>query len=91
MREGDEYKLKDGNYTVKKDGNGNVEIENGQRQVKIDKNTGERKVKKDRNITDKVKKYCTNKKVRQPTDFFLTDPDHFRRPWFGFFFFWGLF
>lgn len=54
--EGDEYKMKDGDYTIKKEGNGDVKIENGRTQVKVDGKTGERKVKKDRNITDKVKK-----------------------------------
>lgn len=55
-REGDESKVKNGNYTVKREGDGDVKIENGNTQVKIDGKTGERKVKKDRNITDKVKK-----------------------------------
>lgn len=54
--EGDEYKKKNGNVTVKREGNGDVKIENGNTQVKIDGKTGERKVKKDKNITDKVKK-----------------------------------
>lgn len=54
--EGDEYKRKDGNYTIKREGDGDVKIENGRTQTKIDGKTGERKVKKDRNITDKVKK-----------------------------------
>jgi hypothetical protein len=51
----DEYKAKDRNYTVKK-GDGDVKIESGNTQVKIDGKTGERKVKKDKNITGKVKK-----------------------------------
>jgi hypothetical protein len=55
-REGDEYKAKNGNYTVKTEGDGDVKIENGKTQTKIDGKTGERKVKKDRNVTDKVKK-----------------------------------
>ena len=54
--EGDEYKNKNGNYTVKEEGDGDVKIEKGNTQVKIDGKTGERKVKKDKNITDKVKK-----------------------------------
>jgi hypothetical protein len=54
--EGDEFKLKDGSYTVKQKDNGDVKIENGKTQVKIDGKTGERKVKKDKNITDKIKK-----------------------------------
>jgi hypothetical protein len=54
--EGDEYKRKKGNYTVKREGDGDVKIENGNTQVKINGKTGERKVKKDKNITDKVKK-----------------------------------
>ncbi len=54
--EGDKFKMKDGNYTVKKDADGDVKIENGRTQVKIDGKTGERKVKKDKNITEKVKK-----------------------------------
>jgi hypothetical protein len=54
--EGDEYKSKNGNYTIKTEGDGDVKIENGKTQTKIDGKTGERKVKKDRNLTDKVKK-----------------------------------
>ncbi|HWI91804.1 MAG TPA: hypothetical protein VNT20_11055 [Flavisolibacter sp.] len=54
--EGDEYKRKKGNYTVKREGDGDVKIENGNTQVKINGKTGERKMKKDKNITDKVKK-----------------------------------
>jgi hypothetical protein len=54
-REDDEYKTKDGNYTIKKEGSGDVKMENGKTQIKIDGKTGERKVKKDKNITDKVK------------------------------------
>ena len=54
MERGD-LKAKDGNYTIKRDKDGDVKIENGRRQVKIDGKTGKRKVKKDRNITDKVK------------------------------------
>lgn len=54
--EGDELKAKDENYSVKREGDGDVKIENGNTQVKIDGKTGERKVKKDKNITDKVKK-----------------------------------
>jgi hypothetical protein len=53
--EGDEYKSKNGSRTVKEE-DGDMKIENGKTQVKIDGKTGERKVKKDRNITDKVKK-----------------------------------
>jgi hypothetical protein len=53
---GDEYKKKKGNYSIKKEGDGDVKIENGNTQVKIDGKTGERKVKKDKNITDRVKK-----------------------------------
>jgi hypothetical protein len=53
--EGDEYKAKNGNRTVKEE-DGDVKIENGNTQVKIDGKTGERKVKEDKNITDKVKK-----------------------------------
>jgi hypothetical protein len=49
-REGDEYKAKNGNYTVKTEGDGDVKIENGKTQTKIDGKTGERKVKKDRNV-----------------------------------------
>ena len=55
-REGGEYKLKDGDYTVKREDDGDIKIENGRTQTKIDSKTGERKVKKDNNITDKVKK-----------------------------------
>lgn len=54
--EGDEYKAKRGNYTIKKEGDGDIKIENGNTQTKIDGKTGERKVKKDKNITDKVRK-----------------------------------
>lgn len=54
--EGEEYKSRNKNYTVKREGDGDVKIENGTTQVKIDGETGERKVKKDKNITDKVKK-----------------------------------
>jgi hypothetical protein len=54
--EGDEGKLKDGSYTRKVEGDGDVKIETGSKQIKIDGETGERKVKKDKNITDKVKK-----------------------------------
>jgi hypothetical protein len=54
--EGDEYKSKTGNYTLKRERDGDVKIENGNTQIKIDGKTGERKVKKDKNITDKVKK-----------------------------------
>jgi hypothetical protein len=54
--EGDEFKSKNGNTTIKREGDGDVKIENGRTQVKIDGETGERKVKKDKNITDKVKK-----------------------------------
>jgi hypothetical protein len=53
--EGDEYKEKSGTRTVKEE-DGDIKIENGKTQVKIDGKTRERKVKKDRNITDKVKK-----------------------------------
>lgn len=55
-KEGDESKLKNGNYSVKREGDGDVKIENGNKQTKIDGKTGERKTKKDKNITDKVKK-----------------------------------
>lgn len=54
IEDGD-YKEKKGNYTIKKDRDGDVKIENGRTQVKIDGKTGKRKVKKDVNITDKVK------------------------------------
>jgi hypothetical protein len=54
--EGDEYKAKRGNYTVKREGDGDIKIENGNTQTKIDGKTGERKIKKDKNITDKVKR-----------------------------------
>ena len=53
---GGNYKAKTGSYTVKKDKNGDVKIENGKTQVKVAGKTGQRKVKKDSNITDKVKK-----------------------------------
>jgi hypothetical protein len=54
--EGDEYKSKKGNYSVKREGDGDIKIENGKTQTKIDGKTDERKVKKDKNIGDKVKK-----------------------------------
>jgi hypothetical protein len=54
--DGDEFKKKNGNYTVKEDKDGNIKIENGRKQIKIDSKTSERKVKKDKNITDEVKK-----------------------------------
>jgi hypothetical protein len=54
--EGNEYKLKHKNYTIKTEADGDVKIENGKTQMKIDGKTGKRKVKKDRNVTDKVKK-----------------------------------
>jgi len=53
--EGEKYKVKEGNYTVKRKENGDIKIENGRTQVKIDGKTGERKVKKDVNITSNVK------------------------------------
>jgi hypothetical protein len=53
--EGGDYKLKQGSYTVKKKANGDLKIENGHTQVKVDGKTGKRKVKKDKNITDKLK------------------------------------
>ena len=54
--EGDKYKYKDGNYTIKKKTDGDIKIENGRTQTKIDGKTGERTVKKDHNFADKVKK-----------------------------------
>jgi len=54
--DGDEGKVKDGSYTRKVEGDGDVKIETGSETIKIDGETGERKVKKDKNITDKVKK-----------------------------------
>ena len=54
--EGGEYKSKTGNYTLKRERDDDVKIENGNTQIKIDGKTGERKVKKDKNITDRVKK-----------------------------------
>jgi hypothetical protein len=54
IEDGD-YKAKKGNYTIKKHKNGDVKIENGRTQVKIDGKTGKRKVKKDVNMTGKVK------------------------------------
>jgi len=54
--EGEEYKLKKGSYTVKKKANGDVKIENGRTQVKVDGKSGKRKIKKDKNITDKITK-----------------------------------
>lgn len=53
--EGDEFKYKDGDYTIKKGSDGDIKIENGKTQTKINGKTGERTVKKDHNITDKVK------------------------------------
>lgn len=52
----DKMKWKEGNYTVKEKSDGDIKIENGRTQVKIDGKTGQRKVKKDKNITDKAKK-----------------------------------
>jgi len=54
--EGGDSKTKTESYTVKKDKDGDVKIENGKTQVKVDGKTGKRKVKRDSNITDKVKK-----------------------------------
>ncbi|MGZ3939895.1 MAG: hypothetical protein ACXVLT_14995 [Flavisolibacter sp.] len=53
--EGGHYKAKKESYTLKKDKDGDVKIENGKTKLKIDGKTGKRKVKKDSNITDKVK------------------------------------
>jgi hypothetical protein len=50
-----DYKLKKGNYTVKKKSNGDIKIENGRTQVKVDGKTGKRKVKRDNNITNTLK------------------------------------
>lgn len=54
--DGDEYKYKNGDYTIKKESDGDIKIENGTTETKIDGKTGERTVKKDHNITKKVKK-----------------------------------
>jgi hypothetical protein len=53
--EGGDYKLKKGSYTVKKKSDGDIKIENGHTQVKVDGKTGKRKVKSNKNITDKLK------------------------------------
>lgn len=54
--DGDKVKIKEGAYTYKRDANGDVKIENGRTQVKIDGKTGKRKVKKDNSLGDKLKR-----------------------------------
>lgn len=54
--EGDKYKYKNGDYTIKKESDGDIKIENGSTETKIDGRTGKRTVKKDHNITTTVKK-----------------------------------
>lgn len=44
--EGESYKVKDGNYKMKVQKDGDIKIRDGDKKVKIDAETGERKVKK---------------------------------------------